>query len=89
MLSRYVIATFGYGFSRTMYYTHFMEKEYITKCHEKKRRPLLWSERIGYAIPNGIVTPFLLPAVILEDVRRIEHVIYGFEQPKDSPILFY
>jgi hypothetical protein len=87
---KYMGGSFLYASVRTLFYTCGQKTFDYDKDFKKIPRPMLFMEKLGLGVANGLVGAWSLPIIMYYDAILIEKKLKGIPiTPEDKVVLFH
>jgi hypothetical protein len=86
---KFMGASFIYASLRSFLYTHGQKTYDYDKDFKKVPRDILFTEKIGFSIANGIIGAWSLPIILYYDSIIIEKKLKGLPITQDDKVVLF
>lgn len=86
---KFMVGSFMYSSLRALLYTNGQKTYDYNKDLKKIPRDILFTEKIGFSIANGIIGAWSLPIILYYDTIIIEKKLKGLPITQDDKVVLF
>lgn len=86
---KYLGGSFLYASLRALFYTNGQKTFDFDKDFKKIPRPMLFMEKLGLSVANGIVGAWSLPILLYYDAILVEKKLKGLPVTQDDKVVIF